>query len=185
MSLYVQATADTIIKYPFSRSDLLATFPNVSFPPNPSAEDLAPLGVYPVTVQPQPAHDSRTERLEPDEPVLADGSWQQSWSIRPATAEEIADYDQSHAPTPKWKEFGVALALRPEISQLYDQLPSAIASGLTVGLSQAAGGDWCLFVLLWRELTRDDMIPDGIMQSVLSAAEQHHLPSAFIEAISP
>lgn len=182
MSIYIHATADTIIKYPFSRSDLLATFPNVSFPSIPAAEDLAPLDVYPLSLTPRPA-DTRDERAVEDEPALIDGTWYQTWRTRPATADEIAAYDRDHAPAPDWVGFATALAMHPAIATLYESLPLPVSSGLSVSLSRAASGDADLFVALWTQITTAGLMTETAAAVIAAEAERYHLPAALLAVL--
>ena len=184
MSLYIHATADTIIKYPFSRADLSTTFPNVSFPPNPTAEDLAPFDVFPVATTPRPA-DTRDERAVEGDPMLTDSGWQQVWSTRPATEDEINAWDAAHAPQPQWVEFGIQLATSPLFSAVCDQLPSAIANGLSIGLNEASKGNARLFTGLWQKVLELNVITDDLLIEISKLAEQSHLPAPFITALAP
>ena len=180
---YIHATADTIIKYPFSRSDLLATFPNVSFPSIPAAEDLAPFDVYPLSLTPRPA-DTRDERAVEDEPALIDGTWYQTWRTRPATADEIAAYDRDHTPAPNWVGFAAALAINPEIAKFYDTLPLPISTGLTVGLQVASTGDTKPFVALWQAAAQSKLITQSVVEIIVQEGRRYHLPAALLAMLT-
>lgn len=158
--------------------------PNVSFPANPSDEDLAPFDHAYVHPSPQPEHDDiRTERLEEGIPVQGDdGRWRQTWTFRPATEQELADYDRAHAPAPDWAGFAVALILNPPIQAWFNALPQAIANGLSVGLNEVSKSNPGMFLRLWRELAPS--IPAAVLSALATLAGNHHLPPDFIGALS-
>ena len=182
MAIYIHATADTIIKYPFSRSDLSTTYPNVSFPPSPTAEDLAPFDVFPVAPSPRPA-DIRDERAIEGDPVLTDSGWQQIWDVRPATEDEQAAWDAAHAPAPQWMQFGLAMATSPAIAALYAAVPGPVANALSIGLSDAAKGDDRLFISVWLHVAADGAISAELLAEITAAATQCHLPQSFINSL--
>ena len=181
---YIHATADTIIKYPFSRADLSSTFPNVSFPPSPTADDLAPFNIYPVATTPRPA-DTRDDRTIEGTPTLTDSGWQQTWSTRPATEAEQAAWDIAHAPEPQWMDFALEMAVSPSIAALYNALPAPVASGLSIGLNDAAKGDDRTFLRLWQRIATDGAIAPELLDQIIAAATSCHLPASFIQALQP
>ena len=94
----------TTSAYPASLWQVRQDNPNVSFPAMPSDEDLAPFGYANVYPAPQPTCDQRIERIEEAAPAVdADGTWQQVWNLRTATAEEVANYDAQFAAAPDWQ----------------------------------------------------------------------------------
>jgi hypothetical protein len=181
---YIQATNTTIIKYPFSRSDLSATYPNVSFPPSPTADDLAPFDIHPVIPSPRPA-DTRDERAIEGDPTLTDAGWRQAWTVRPATDDEQTAWDAAHAPSPDWMSFGIELAANPSISALYDNIPNALANGLSIGLAEASKGDTRLFVGLWQRVLSAGGVSPELLGEIGALAYQFNLPAAFIAQMMP
>lgn len=179
---YIHATGNTIIKYPFSRADLSTTYPDTMFSANPTAEDLAPFDVFPVAPSPRPA-DGRELRAVEVDPVLTDSGWQQVWDVRPATEDEITAWDIANAPAPQWVEFGIQLATSPSFSEVYDQLPSAIANGLSIGLNEASKGNATLFTGLWQKVLELNVISDDLLLEISELAEQCFLPTAFINSL--
>lgn len=171
------------LDYPRSLWQLRKENPNVSFPVNPTDEDLAPFdhaSVHPVG---QPTdYDLRTRRVEEVTPRLNDGVWEQAWIIRDATPEEIAAYDEAYAPEPEWTAFGVTLALHPDVAALYETLPKPLSAALTVGLSDASKGDSRLFSGVWNSIS--GLIPEPLLQEILSLAQAHHLPAGFVELLA-
>ena len=94
----------TTSAYPASLWQVRQDNPNVSFPAMPSDEDLAPFGYANVHTTPQPPCDPRIERIEEAAPAVdADGIWQQVWTLRTATAEEVANYDAQFVAVPDWQ----------------------------------------------------------------------------------
>jgi len=178
--IYAPASAPAV--YPYGLAQLRADNPNVSFSVNPTAEDLAPFDVFPVTPTDPPARDPRTERIEEAGPALIDGTWQQQWRIRPATPEEEAAYDAMNRPAPDWAGFAVALILNPPIQAWFNALPQAIANGLSVGLNEVSKSNPGMFLRLWRELAPS--IPAAVSSALATLAGNHHLPPDFIRALS-
>jgi hypothetical protein len=101
--------------YPVSLYEVRQANPNVSFPVNPTDEDLAPFGyanVYP-TLQPT-EYDPRTQRIEEATPEPdPEGIYQQQWTIREATEQEIAAYDEANRPAPNYSGFYNDLIANP------------------------------------------------------------------------
>lgn len=169
--------------YPRSLWQLRQENPNVSFPSDPTDEDLAPYDHANVHPTPQPLDwDQRTQRLEEDPPALVEGRYEQAWVILDATAEQVADYDRVHAPAPDWSGFAIAVIMAPTIQVWFNHLPQSIASGLTVSLSEAAKSNSDLFLRLWAQLA--PTVPLDVVQRLASLAEQNHLPSEFVSTLS-
>lgn len=93
--MYVKAVNDVVQQYPYSLGNLQAENPNTSFPENPSDALLAEWDVYPVVPAAMPSYDGLTESVEQSNPVKVGGQWTQTWVVRPATAQEIADRTQA------------------------------------------------------------------------------------------
>ena len=71
-------------------SDIRAAFQNVSFPLVMSEEDIASVGVFPVTQTAQPSFNRLTQKVEETTPVLVGADWTQQWAVVGLTAEEQA-----------------------------------------------------------------------------------------------
>jgi hypothetical protein len=69
-------------------SDIRAAFPNTSFPVVMTEDDIASVGVLPVTQTPAPAFDRLTEKITEAAPTLVDNAWTQQWSVVSLTTEE-------------------------------------------------------------------------------------------------
>ena len=173
-------------KYPCSLYEVRQANPNVSFPANPTDEDLAPFNYINVHPTPQPSCDQRTERIEEGTPKPdAEGIYRQQWDIRPATAEETAAYDLANAPEPDWMAFGIDLAMHPGISALWDALPGPVSGALPTALNEAGKGDPRLFTGLWQRIMTLGAITPELLGAISALAAQHHLPAQFIAGLAP
>ena len=181
----IHAIDDQIVTYPDSMDALRKAHPNVSFPVQPTDEDLAAFNRYRVTSTPQPAHDARTERVDEADPVLTADGWQQTWTTRPATEAEQAAWDIAHRPEPQWMDFALEMAVNPSIAALYNALPAPVASGLSIGLNDAAKGDDRTFLRLWQRIATDGAIATELLDQIIAAATSYHLPASFIQALQP
>jgi hypothetical protein len=63
-----------------THSDIRSAFSNVSFPVVMSDDDIASVGVLPVTQTPKPTYDRRVKRVEEVTPIL-DVVWKQQWQV--------------------------------------------------------------------------------------------------------
>jgi hypothetical protein len=86
--MYVFAPNQTVATYPYSFADLRRAHPQVSFPSPISDEELARWNVFSV-LPVAPGHDTITQNAVESTPVFVNGSWQQSWQITAASAEQI------------------------------------------------------------------------------------------------
>lgn len=87
--LMLKAQGNQIEQYPYSAANLLADFPQTSFPSDLAGADLSDFGVFCVTEVPAPTVDY-TQVVVEGEPVNVDGSWVQVWVVRDATAAEAS-----------------------------------------------------------------------------------------------
>ena len=175
--------------YPVSLYEVRQANPNVSFPANPTDEDLQPFGYINVHPTPQPSHDPRTQRIEgPTAAPDAEGVYRQQWAVRDATAGEIAAYDEANPPAPRWVEFGGAVQASVLINQLLgtalQQVP-ALGLGLGVGLGKAADGDARVFISSWAIANAMGMVSAALLEEVTGLAEQFDLPPEFVAALDP
>lgn len=90
MPLYVKATANTVIKYPYSLGDMLADNPTVSFAQAVSLEAAAEYDTFLVEEIPTPSYDPITQNLIATNPDFVGGVWVQTWAVENATPAEIA-----------------------------------------------------------------------------------------------
>jgi hypothetical protein len=96
--MFVKATNGEIVKYPYSVGALRRDNPNVSFPKVIPDEVLAEHDVYEVKHQPAPDHDPETHFVEyAPVPALLGEGWVYVPSVRPLSAEQIAERTASRA----------------------------------------------------------------------------------------
>jgi len=89
MPLYVKATDNTVIKYPYSLGDMLADNPTVSFAQPISLETAAEYDTFLVEEIPTPSYDPITQNLIATNPDFVGGVWVQTWAVENATPAEI------------------------------------------------------------------------------------------------
>ena len=114
---YLRITS-TGTEWPYSRQQLLADNPNVSFRLEPTAEELAPFGVYIVEPSEPPGVDPSAYKVIEVQPALIDGRWIQQWEIKDLSEEEKETFKQMHAPAPRGIEFSLALMHHPAVISL-------------------------------------------------------------------
>jgi hypothetical protein len=91
--MFIQILSDGTKKYPYTIAKVRADNPQVSFPSNPSDETLEAFGMFRVFFSTQPTFDESSQVLTEGVPVFNsdDARWEQTWSVRDMTAEEIAN----------------------------------------------------------------------------------------------
>jgi hypothetical protein len=181
----------TTLEYPRSLWQLRQENPNVSFPAEPTDEDLAPFDHANVHPTPPPECDPRIERvMDTLAPQQADdGTWHQAWVVRPATAEEIAAWDAANAPAPDWAAFKATALGSASLNQIlaaaYQAAPVA-AGALPLALAQAeAGGNLVDFAAAWAEICAAVAVEPAVIERFQQAARACHLPAAFVAALQP
>lgn len=96
--MFVKVTNGEIVQSPYSIGMLRRDNPNTSFPRDIPAAVLAEYGVYEVTSPPAPDHDPETHFVEyAPIPTLVNGAWVYAPSVRPLSAEQIAERTASRA----------------------------------------------------------------------------------------
>jgi|GEM_PF-1678908 hypothetical protein len=172
-------------EYPFSLWQLRRDNLNVSFPANPTDEDIEPFGCRFVHPSDQPAFNPRSEQIEelPPEPD-ADGTYRQRWQVIPASPEQIAAWDAANAPAPDWARFKAALlgdpAANTALAQALPVAPSAVLALPAALIAAAAGGDPSDFHAAWRALRAADLIPAELLTTIGALAVSCNLPAAFV-----
>ncbi len=84
--MYIKTKPEIV--YPYHLSRLKDDFPGTSFPQPYERANLSDFGVFKVTPTPAPDHDPAAHGLDTSA-TLIDGQWVQSWTVRPATQDEI------------------------------------------------------------------------------------------------
>jgi hypothetical protein len=184
----IHAPADSAPVWPYDLADLRRDNPNVSFSISPTLDDLAPFGVFEVVSAEPPPCDLRSQRLEEAQPELNDGVWAQRWTVRDATAEEVADYDAANQPPPDWARFKrVALGsdtLNAILATAYQSVPVA-AGALASALLRAESGDCADFAAAWSAITRAVPVSSEVAAGFAGVARACSLPSEFVAALQP
>lgn len=95
--MYAKVNGQQIVQYPYTLSMLKVEHPGTSFPASMSDELLAEFGVVRVMVTGKPDHNPLTQSVDQAQPafVQASNRWEQQWTVRAATAEEIAARKQA------------------------------------------------------------------------------------------
>lgn len=185
--MYVHAINNTIVKYPESWDSLRAANPNVSFPLNPTADDLAPFDRFIPLPTPRPTvGDPRTQRVERIDPVLVDGSWTEAWAAREATAAEIEVYDRANAPAPDWAGFKTQVIASESINAAFlAAMPIAPIATLMLpaSLNLVAQGAADDFITAWSELIAKDAVPTAALQDAAALAIASNLPAEFVDQL--
>lgn len=114
-----------VVTYPYSIGLLRRDNPSVSFPPNPTTEQLAPWNVYAVAETPQPSYHVINENLIELNPTNSGTRWHQAWRVDPATAQEIADRTAAY-------EASAAAESERLIAATDTYVAKAIAEGLAI-----------------------------------------------------
>lgn len=87
--IYAKIRDNTIIKYPYTLTNIRNDYRNVSFPKQPSEQLLNEYGVYSVTPVTKPQIDSHTHKVVEGTPVKIGAQWTQNWDIVPLTQDEV------------------------------------------------------------------------------------------------
>jgi len=140
MELIRETTNGTI--WPYSLSQLRTDEPQLSISLSPHDGELAAMAALdpPVLVSrveevAPPAVDPRIKRIEKAHPVKADGNWLQQWTVRDATPEEIAAYDEVNAPRPDYQGFYNALLVSACYQAVLQQIMAAPTPGPSTALT--------------------------------------------------
>lgn len=86
--MYALVKNKTVLKFPYSFSDLRKDNPATSFPSSFSDKELESWGVVLVGEKEPPEYNAATEALQQIDPVLVDGSWTQAWIVTQISPEE-------------------------------------------------------------------------------------------------
>ena len=123
------------LEYPLSATQILALFPNTSFPRNAALRDaaFAERGYHRVVETDVPSYDpfidpSLHRLVKQTNPTLVDGTWTIGWDIIPLTEEEIEAYliawRQDTAVTPRQLRLALLeVGLLDEIEAMIPYLP--------------------------------------------------------------
>lgn len=89
--MFAKIANGVVVKYPYAEQELFEDNPGVGFPPNLTADVLAPFNTVVVVRTGQPAVD-HTQNVAEGSPVFvkARKRWEQAWVVSPATEAEIS-----------------------------------------------------------------------------------------------
>lgn len=179
-------------RYPYSVAQLRADEPQLSLSADPHDGELAALsqlGILVARVQPteRPA-DTREQRAEEVMPEQDGDIWRQTWTLRDATAEELAAWDAAHAPQPDWTSFRSGLLINEGVAAV---MASARGAGcepgvtaLPVALERAQSGDASDFRACWALVAAAGQPSPELLTELTTLATTCHLPEAFISALT-
>jgi hypothetical protein len=184
----IPTPVDSAPVWPYSQAALRRDTPNVSFSVSPTADDLAPFDVYEVQPTDAPAADPRTERVEEAHPELVEGIWQQRWTVRDASPEEIAAYGEANRPPADWGSFKRLALTHPGLNQaMAAALPLAPAAALALpaALMRAEQGATADFAGCWRAVVAAADPAPEVIEELVAAAQAANLPAEFVGALQP
>ena len=99
MSMYAEVQGSTLIRFPYTHGSLMEENPFTNYGNDPDLPSIFPAtdtavqngySLVEVTIQPEPAIDARTQRLERQDPSLNDGVWSIGWTVIQKTADEMS-----------------------------------------------------------------------------------------------
>ena len=128
----------------YTLTDLRRAYPQVLFPIEPSLDELAMYGVYPLLATDSPGYDPAAQTLEEATPVQIDDVWTQQWAVRALTPEEL----KARVPTiVTMRQARLALLQ----AGLLSQIEAAIAGIEEAGQRQAVQIEWAYAAEVNRE----------------------------------
>ena len=185
---YIYSINNVIIKYPYTRGDLTRDNPNVSFPPDPTPEDLAPFNVFIVfSIERPTLTDPRTQKIQRGSPIFQNGRWEEVWIIRQATQEEIVEYDITNAPEPEWETFKTGIIQSSSMNSAFlsalSSAPIAVSmlTAALTGITNTRGPQD--FITAWNTLIQQNLVPPAVVLEVIELATESNIPQDFIDAI--
>lgn len=182
---------DPSLRWPYSLAQLRTDEPQLSLSADPHDGELAALaelGILVARVQPTPRPgDTREQRAEESFPEQDGATWRQAWTLRDATADEIAAWDAAHVPPPDWATFRGALLISDAVAgvmaaaRLAGCEPGVTA--LPVALEKAAIGDVSEFAACWALVAAAGNASAEMLAELASLATSCSLPTEFIAAL--
>ena len=145
--------ASTVVKYPYTRQDFAAEYPNVSLFPKdgiPRDDQLAEFNIFDVVPATRPAPSNAiTKNVVESTPTLVKGAWTQTWTEQDATADEIAARQKRATDV---TDKGAIKAV-PFVSTFIDMSPDQVSSYIQANVTDLASAKdlldkVCLMLLL-------------------------------------
>ena len=178
---------------PYSLADLHLANPNVSFPANPTAADLAPFDAFWVADTAPPEIDARTQRLLPVGFEQVEGAWRQVWTVRDATEQEIEQYDAANQPPPlppNFVAFNEALLTENGFEAVWSavlNIEPMLAIAMPAYLETfRTNGDWSQYLISLSKaiaLLETDEQRQYIISELLGLSQRCNLSNDFIAAL--
>lgn len=180
-------------RWPYSLAQLRTDEPHLSLSADPHDGELAALaelGILVARVHPTPRPaDTREQRAEETTPQQDGDIWRQTWTLRDATADEIAAWDAAHAPTPDWASFRGALLISEGVAAVMAAARGAGCepgvTALPVALEKAASGDPSEFAACWALVAAAGNASAEMLAELTGLATSCSLPAEFIAALQP
>lgn len=128
--MYAKVENGSVVKFPYSFSDLRKDNPGVSFPRVDNIDAFAEFGVVPVTQQPDPAFNAATHKLVQGTPVLSGSDWVVTRVVTPLSANELDAIDLS--------QDAAALKADAQVTALLTARPAQINSYIETNVTNLA-----------------------------------------------
>ena len=187
-------------QWPYSVAQFRADEPSLSISSNPHAGELAsyaalepPILVHQVADTAPPEIDGRTQRLLPVKAEEVNGTWQQVWPVRDATAAEIEEYDaanQPPPPLPNFVAFNEALLTENGFEAVWSavlNIEPMLAIAMPAYLETfRTNGDWSQYLISLSKaiaLLETDEQRQYIVSELLALSQRCNLPNSFIAAL--
>ncbi len=177
----IHAPAGSAPTWPYSLAQLRADHPNVSFPVNPTADDLAPFDVFIEAPTAPPEHNSATHWAREIAPVQVDDEWRQAW--------ELVELPPS-PPSPNFIAFNEGLLTENGFKAVWEavlNINPMLAIAMTTFLETfRTQGDWSQYLeSVGRAigLLETDEQPQYIVGELVSLSQRCHLPAGFIAGL--
>lgn len=188
---YILAKPDFNPIYPYSLFQLRVENPNISFPVYPSEDDLKPFHCFfVIPTEPPILENPRIRRISESDPVQnSDGKWEQTWTTRDATEQEIAEWDTINNPPPQpdWVAFKLLSQSSPEFKNIITQAlisDPVNALGLQTELNEVIRGyDPRPFYAALSSVFNSVEPDPAILRSFAAAARLMHLPDGFVDML--
>lgn len=197
IDLYLQTTAGPV--WPYTDQQLRFDNPRLSFSLELPDAELAALREMPNPIlvwRPRasacpPA--TREQRWIEAMPQMVDGEPVQQWVQRPATAEEIIEWDSEGLPPPDWLGFAGWLYTFPPIATAMeaarhsaDPQGEPATTGLPAALQEARlNQNYPAWAATWGQFLLASGMGVETLTEIVSTATACHLPAEFIAALQP
>jgi hypothetical protein len=177
--IYAPPGSDPV--FPASVQTLQELFSQTTFPQFMTADEKAEFHLFQVKLQPQPEHDPRLQICTQLPPAFVDARWVIGWSLRPATPEEIAEWDEANRPPPDWSSFAIEINQNPIVAAWRDALPIGPFGLLVGGTAVASLGKPETLMAALAQLKASGALPEPVQQVLKEQATAKSLPNEIIQ----